>query len=211
MIRRPPRSTLDRSSAASDVYKRQGSMYGRRNPAAFFKALEKLHYRKEIDITKIRLRFIGRFGDEVLEMFKSTDIRNCIEVIGYMQHNELTKQLLLSDALLLIVDESDDSNEIVPGKVYEYIGSGKGVLAIAPEKSAIADLIKETNSGYVAHQSNLDGIADSFLIFYNAHQNGCLLYTSDAADERYSVDLGGRRIIKKQTKKKKKKTEKSIQ
>ena len=25
----------------------------------------------------------------------------------------------------------------------------------------------------------------------------CLLYTSDAADERCSVDLGGRRIIKK--------------
>ena len=27
--------------------------------------------------------------------------------------------------------------------------------------------------------------------------NSCLLYTSDAADERSSVDLGGRRIIKK--------------
>ena len=27
--------------------------------------------------------------------------------------------------------------------------------------------------------------------------NFCLLYTSDAADERSSVDLGGRRIIKK--------------
>ena len=35
----------------------------------------------------------------------------------------------------------------------------------------------------------------------------CLLYTSDAADERSSVDLGGRRIIKKKhTHKKKKKT-----
>ena len=34
---------------------------------------------------------------------------------------------------------------------------------------------------------------------------GCLLYTSDAADERSSVDLGGRRIIKK-----KKKIEKKI-
>ena len=32
----------------------------------------------------------------------------------------------------------------------------------------------------------------------------CLLYTSDAADERSSVDLGGRRIIKKQQKQKKK-------
>ena len=28
MIRRPPRSTLDRSSAASDVYKRQGDTFG---------------------------------------------------------------------------------------------------------------------------------------------------------------------------------------
>ena len=31
------------------------------------------------------------------------------------------------------------------------------------------------------------------------HTNLCLLYTSDAADERSSVDLGGRRIIKKKT------------
>ena len=33
----------------------------------------------------------------------------------------------------------------------------------------------------------------------------CLLYTSDAADERSSVDLGGRRIIQKKKKKKNKK------
>ena len=30
-----------------------------------------------------------------------------------------------------------------------------------------------------------------------ARVSACLLYTSDAADERSSVDLGGRRIIKK--------------
>ena len=30
-----------------------------------------------------------------------------------------------------------------------------------------------------------------------ARRFDCLLYTSDAADERSSVDLGGRRIIKK--------------
>ena len=29
------------------------------------------------------------------------------------------------------------------------------------------------------------------------HKMSCLLYTSDAADEEDSVDLGGRRIIKK--------------
>ena len=38
------------------------------------------------------------------------------------------------------------------------------------------------------------------LLAYTTNSNpciGCLLYTSDAADEEDSVDLGGRRIIKK--------------
>ena len=44
--------------------------------------------------------------------------------------------------------------------------------------------------------------AGDALLFNNktihaAFPNNCLLYTSDAADERSSVDLGGRRIIKK--------------
>ena len=34
-------------------------------------------------------------------------------------------------------------------------------------------------------------------LFAGDHSEDCLLYTSDAADERSSVDLGGRRIIKK--------------
>ena len=58
--------------------------------------------------------------------------------------------------------------------------------------------------------SQLDGasFSDCFVVWMSslAEQQGkqiaidgkvCLLYTSDAADERSSVDLGGRRIIKK--------------
>ena len=35
------------------------------------------------------------------------------------------------------------------------------------------------------------------LVLLLAVASACLLYTSDAADERPSVDLGGRRILKK--------------
>ena len=41
----------------------------------------------------------------------------------------------------------------------------------------------------------IERVAVHVLLFYQT----CLLYTSDAADERSSVDLGGRRIIKKKT------------
>ena len=40
---------------------------------------------------------------------------------------------------------------------------------------------------------------DRMLRGVNVWIKPCLLYTSDAADERSSVDLGGRRIIKKKT------------
>ena len=50
----------------------------------------------------------------------------------------------------------------------------------------------------------LETSADVSDYFLEQKHNTCLLYTSDAADERSSVDLGGRRIIKK---KKKTKTE----
>ena len=53
--------------------------------------------------------------------------------------------------------------------------------------------------------------ADYAFTFLNQFANVCLLYPSDAADERSSVDLGGPRIIKKQkTKKYRKKKKKKI-
>ena len=55
-----------------------------------------------------------------------------------------------------------------------------------------------------ANPGILDLFGDSLALSDDG--NTCLLYTSDAADERSSVDLGGRRIIqKKKTKTNKKK------
>ena len=48
---------------------------------------------------------------------------------------------------------------------------------------------EQSNNPYIDYDKNLQ-----HRFFF------CLLYTSDAADERSSVDLGGRRIIKKKKK-----------
>ena len=51
------------------------------------------------------------------------------------------------------------------------------------------------SASYVAQKPSSVVAAEKMNVLYI----GCLLYTSDAADERSSVDLGGRRIIKKKT------------
>src|SRR5678816_4558404 len=62
------------------------------------------------------------------------------------------------------------------------INNGLGVAILSTPKGVMAD--------HDAREANVGGeiICTVFC---------CLLYTSDAADERSSVDLGGRRIIKK--------------
>ena len=45
--------------------------------------------------------------------------------------------------------------------------------------------------------SEIGSTADIYALSTKYNTKVCLLYTSDAADERSSVDLGGRRIIKK--------------
>ena len=59
-------------------------------------------------------------------------------------------------------------------------------------------LIPSMAGSFPEEPPQLSRVLDSFV----GHQMACLLYTSDAADERSSVDLGGRRIIKNKQKKK---------
>lgn len=153
-----------------------GSMYGRRNPAAVFKAVEELIIEGKISKNDFKFKFIGRFGNEIHDMFDSASFRESIEIIGYMPHGESIKQLMLSDILLLIVDESKESEEIVPGKVYEYIGVMKPVMANAPESSAIAKLIDETQTGKYAHQENIAKIKEIFLEYFASWEAGLPLY-----------------------------------
>jgi hypothetical protein len=156
-----------------------GSMYGRRNPSSFFKALENLISKGEINPSEIHLRFVGRFGSEVEEMFNNASFKNSIETISYVPHSKSIEYLLLSDTLLLIVDEAKESEEIVPGKVYEYIGCKKPIIAIAPIKSAISQLIKETNSGRIAHQTQISELEQIILEQYKNWKNHTSSFNCD--------------------------------
>ena len=58
-----------------------------------------------------------------------------------------------------------------------------------------ACVVKQQLRAAAAHKDDRSIVAA--INFVQRQLRHCLLYTSDAADERSSVDLGGRRIIKK--------------
>ncbi len=158
-----------------------GSLYGKRNPATLLQAVEELVAEKAVEAHRIRLRFIGRFGAEVRAMLKESSLQDVIEILSYVPHGESIRELLRSDALLLIVDEADGSEEIVPGKVFEYLGAQRPILALAPE-GAVADLIRETNAGFVAPNQEISAIKSAFLECYRN-----FLYHKPAIEPKMNV------------------------
>ena len=160
-------------------------MYGRRNPYSLFKTIEMLVDENLISKNDFKIRLIGRFGGEIYEMINNSSFKENIEVINYLPHKQSIIELQRSDVLLLIVDESKESEEIVPGKVYEYLGVKKPILAIGPEKGAIADLLSETNAGLIAHQLNLEKIKHNFLKFYNKWKNKSLPVPNETVIEKF--------------------------
>src|SRR5678815_1121746 len=79
--------------------------------------------------------------------------------------------------------------------------SNERIRELCGVKKWVNERINESTLRWFGHVERMD---NSRLV--KRMYSGCLLYTSDAADERSSVDLGGRRIIKKKRKKKQKAT-----
>ena len=170
-----------------------GSMYGKRNPEAFLQAVAELVSKGVVDVGNIRLQFIGRFGDEVREMFAHPVLQQSIVVHEYLPHAESIQHLFRSDALLMIVDDFKGNEEIVPGKVFEYIGADKPIITLAPE-GAVVDVIHETGSGRCARSKDIAAIADIFSDFYSKWLSGSLTL----AQNRESVNKYERREVTRQ-------------
>lgn len=149
-----------------------GSLYGPRNPASLFAALELLLSRGEIDPSKIILRFVGRFGDDIHAMMDAPNIKPMIEKHGYVAHSKAVEFVSDSDALLLIVDDTPTVAAIVPGKVYEYLGSMRPMLAIAPPDGAIGGLLRQTGGGETVAAKDIEGQAAAFKRMYDRWLRG---------------------------------------
>lgn len=154
-----------------------GSLYGLRNPDTLLRALENLVASNTIDANKLLLRCVGRVGEDVQAKFQQSTLSKCIEIINYLPHQESVKYLMKSNVLLLIVDSAKESKEIVPGKVYEYIGVHKPVLALAPHDSAVAQLLQETNAGVAIEYNNHSHCANYIADLYQRWSSNQPLYS----------------------------------
>ncbi len=121
-----------------------------RDPIPVFEALA---YYKENNSVEFEMVFQGAGdGSAFTEVLKALGLEDNVRFIDGVGFSEALKNILLADALVLVQDEK--FNQQVPGKIYEYLASGKAILLKTPEGSATYDVAEGHGgifSGYKKH------------------------------------------------------------
>ena len=147
-------SPSPRQSFSSDrlMIKYIGSIGGSRNPEKFFEVLRKI---KTSDIyDNIEIEFIGSFSYNRQYWEKELSILKFRDTVP---HNEAIQ--IMNDAHVLLLFQLFDSGSMyaVPGKMYEYIASGRpiwGLLDTGPAR----DLIEKEKLGYLSYPEDVESI-----------------------------------------------------
>jgi hypothetical protein len=83
---------------------------------------------------------IGAVSQEVLETIAQFDLDPYLNNLGYVSHDEAIAHQR-NRFFLLIEINSKETQSIIPGKLFEYMVSGRPIIAIGPNDSDFADII----------------------------------------------------------------------
>ncbi|WP_284464186.1 glycosyltransferase family 4 protein [Chryseobacterium sp.] len=118
-----------------------------RNPENLWKALDEL-VRDNVEFAKyFSLKFVGRIDDKILHSIENSNLKNHILNLGYLSHGKAVEEMQNSEMLLITNFPNESSKGIIPGKIFEYLASGKQILSFGPDKADVSKILDETNAG----------------------------------------------------------------
>ena len=151
-----------------------GSLLSERNPKILWEVISELIKENETFSKVFRLQLIGVVSDDVLESVYKNGLKQHVNVLGYVSHDEALKFQMKSQLLLLIEIDSEDTKAIIPAKVFEYLISETPILAIGPKNADVEKIIKSTNTGTYFSYNQKDLLKTQVLSYFEAYQKGDL-------------------------------------
>ncbi|GIJ92960.1 glycosyl transferase family 1 [Capnocytophaga stomatis] len=151
-----------------------GSLLSDRNPKVLWKVLADLVAENKEFAENFELCFAGKISSDVEEEIDSLGLSKYTTNMGYISHNEAIELQQKSQVLLLIEINSKETECIIPGKLFEYMISGRPILAIGPENWDVIKIIKETNTGCFVGYDNETKIKEIILAWYNNYKHNNL-------------------------------------
>ena len=161
---------LDKKFTCSHI----GSLLSKRNPVILWNVFQELINENKDFKNKFQLNLIGVVSEDVLNSISQYNLKNFVNLVGYVSHQEAITYQKQSQVLLLIEIDSEDTKCIIPGKLFEYMVSERPIIAIGPEDADVETIINQTNTGNYFKYSEYESLKSIILNHFKAYQEGKL-------------------------------------
>jgi glycosyltransferase involved in cell wall biosynthesis len=122
-----------------------------RNPTCIFDAISSL---PELEI------HLELYGSIQISAAWQTKLGKRLVVGPRLSHQKALEKMTSMDALLLLHTREDGADEVVTGKVFEYVATGLPIVSIGPTNMAVNGLLCDDTSAFHAEHTNQGAIVE---------------------------------------------------
>jgi glycosyltransferase involved in cell wall biosynthesis len=169
-----------------------GSIVPSRNPVVFWNALSELVSENRDLAGELHIKLAGAIDYSVYSSLEEANLVNRTEIIDYLPHKEAVKVLKNARVLLLLINDTPNARGILTGKLFEYMSSGRPILAIGPTNGEVAKVLRETGTGQIVDFHDKDRLKNMILELYGQHREGILKVTAKNLDRYSRRSLAGK-------------------
>jgi glycosyltransferase involved in cell wall biosynthesis len=154
-----------------------------RNPENLWKALDELVKTNPDFAENFTLKFAGRIDDKILNSIEQSALKNHIANLGYLSHDKAIDEMQSSDILLITNFPNASSKGIIPGKIFEYLATGKQIISFGPDEADVARILEDTQAGKHFSYDNTEAIKTFLLEKFELWKDGHLTANAQNIDQ----------------------------
>lgn len=136
------------------------------------RAIQQIRDEKKIDLSKLRFRIVGVSEQGNLEVAEKYGLAQVVEPSGYLSHREALQTNLDANLLLLLVGDDPKFKFGFTGKFFEYLRSGRPILALAPRGGVVDKVLRESGHGEAYLSTQIPKIKAMILREYKKWERG---------------------------------------
>ena len=129
---------------------------------------------------RLKIRLIGKTDDQIIQALYERHLGDAVVNMGYQPHDIAVQQQREASLLMLPLRKEPEYKAVLPGKLFEYLASGRPILGIGQPDGAMAMILNETRTGTVLEWEDKAGIEEYVGKCWEKHQTGSL--SIDGAD-----------------------------
>lgn len=109
---------------------------------------------------KLQIRLAGKTDAAVFESIRARGLGAQLLDLGYLPHDKVIEEQMGADVLILPLRKEPEYAKVLPGKIFEYLASGRPVLGIGQEDGAAARVLRDSGAGEMFGWERRDGLIE---------------------------------------------------